>query len=282
MIKLTGQRTKKAVPSGLRGAGRFEKNLAVLKLKRANSAIPSEAFKGGAWKPAKRQLRAESHNKCAYCEADTTVVAHGDVEHFRPKTVYWWLAYCYDNYLYSCQICNQLFKGDRFPISGVKLPAPIVRKTSTDDQLKRLAQLLTPDPVDIDTAPTLSSFLRATEREEADLMNPYEIDPEPLITYEADEVNEVVRIEVAAEVTHREARQRAIDEVYGLNREELMKVRYIDYGLLKTLCRVATEIDDPVLVQEVRRQIRRMMADDHRFAGMCRYFVRKLWQLEVG
>ncbi|MFN0301835.1 MAG: hypothetical protein ACKVQU_15945 [Burkholderiales bacterium] len=55
------------------------------------------------WPKAKGQLKLDSSNKCAYCEADTAAVAHGDVEHFRPKSEYWWLAYCYDYYTLSCQ-----------------------------------------------------------------------------------------------------------------------------------------------------------------------------------
>ena len=49
------------------------------------------------------------------------MVAYGDVEHFRPKSKYWWLAYCYENYLYSCQMCNQRYKKAEFPIFGPEL-----------------------------------------------------------------------------------------------------------------------------------------------------------------
>ena len=91
------------------------------------------------WSKAKAQLRLESSNKCAYCEADTAAVAHGDVEHFRPKSEYWWLAYCYDNYTFSCQICNQTYKSNLFPIVGKKLPKPKKRPTLTSSK-KRLSK----------------------------------------------------------------------------------------------------------------------------------------------
>ncbi len=56
-------------------------------------------------------------------------IAHGDVEHFRPKTAYfidddptlvypgyYWLAYDYSNLFFACQICNQTFKKNYFPV----------------------------------------------------------------------------------------------------------------------------------------------------------------------
>ena len=63
-----------------------------------------QKFASGRWKEAKPQLLAETFGKCAYCEAPTHEVAFGDVEHYRPKSEYWWLAYNYDNYLASCQL----------------------------------------------------------------------------------------------------------------------------------------------------------------------------------
>ncbi|MBT8143554.1 MAG: hypothetical protein KJO55_02575, partial [Gammaproteobacteria bacterium] len=89
--------------------------------------LEKHAFQSSVWKKAKPQLLLESHNKCAYCESPTAVVAFGDVEHFRPKSVYWWWAYCLDNFLASCAICNQKFKSDKFPLLGRRLRGPLVR-----------------------------------------------------------------------------------------------------------------------------------------------------------
>jgi len=119
MIRLTHVRTTQAIPIGFRGAKRIQRTEELI------AAFQAEAFdfQSTFWKPAKQQLKKESAGKCAYCEAPTSVVAHGDVEHFRPKAVYWWLAYCYENYTYACQICNQTFKGDRFPVEGPAMQA---------------------------------------------------------------------------------------------------------------------------------------------------------------
>jgi len=51
---------------------------------------------------------------CAWCQCDLHV-APGDVEHFRPKSLYWWLAYDFNNYLLSCPTCNTR-KGWAFPL----------------------------------------------------------------------------------------------------------------------------------------------------------------------
>lgn len=274
MIKLKRERSKEAIPSGLRGAPRVEKNLDVLKLKKQKRVIPSKDFKSSRWKPAKRQLREETNDKCAYCEADTKVVAHGDVEHFRPKNVYWWLAYCYDNYLYSCQICNQTFKSNRFPISGPKLRGPVVRSNSSEARLKRLANEMTHDPLDLDG---VEEFEDATWNEDADLIDPYLEDPADLLVYDVDDVAEEILIKIAPRSHNRTARQKAIDTVYGLNREELKRLRYMDYKLLRAFRKV---FENEELADLGETQLREMIADDHRFAGMCRYFVKRKWKLE--
>jgi uncharacterized protein (TIGR02646 family) len=73
-------------------------------------------------------------NKCAFCESQFAHVGYGDVEHFRPKAGsrqtpggkllrpgYYWLAYSWDNLFVSCQLCNQKFKGNHFPLRNPKL-----------------------------------------------------------------------------------------------------------------------------------------------------------------
>lgn len=98
------------------------------------------------WGKYKPLFSAAQERKCAFCEGDAAVQQFGDVEHYRPKakirqlendgkeqrdspkvkdrggpqvgaTGYWWLAYDWDNYLLACQICNQQWKSDFFPIA---------------------------------------------------------------------------------------------------------------------------------------------------------------------
>ena len=47
-------------------------------------------------------LYAMQGRVCAYCEQKLPESDRGDVEHFRPKSLYRWLAYAFENYLLSC------------------------------------------------------------------------------------------------------------------------------------------------------------------------------------
>ena len=127
MTKLERLRTAAAIPPAFQRRGPYRQ------VSRADPGTYRRhaRVQFDVWKAAKPQLKLETGGKCAYCESPTDTVAHGDVEHFRPKSKYWWLAYCYDNYLYACQICNQVHKGDEFPIhatsglwTGPALPEP--------------------------------------------------------------------------------------------------------------------------------------------------------------
>src|SRR5882724_3165096 len=103
MIRLIKARTADAIPRNFRGANRVRWNEELLTVQRENlrQGILSFDFrkKSARWKVVRDQLLRESFNKCAYCDTPTKAVAFGDVEHFRPKSKYWWLAYNYDNYL---------------------------------------------------------------------------------------------------------------------------------------------------------------------------------------
>lgn len=54
------------------------------------------------------------NHKCAYCEQR---IEQSHVEHYRPKKVYYWLAYSWDNLILACPTCNQN-KGINFEING--------------------------------------------------------------------------------------------------------------------------------------------------------------------
>ncbi len=94
-------------------------------------------FDGNIYGPSevKKQLKEDQLNKCCFCEnKDFDDIAHGDVEHFRPKSAfvrdeknkgflrpgYYWMAYEWSNLFFSCQICNQSFKRNYFPITDEK------------------------------------------------------------------------------------------------------------------------------------------------------------------
>ncbi len=67
-------------------------------------------------KDVKNRLIQIFQNKCAFCECDTSVGAAYDIEHFRPKILYYWLCYEWTNLLLSCQVCNRYYKQAHFPL----------------------------------------------------------------------------------------------------------------------------------------------------------------------
>lgn len=281
MIKLERSRSLKTITAGLRGKSRVEK--AVLLLTTQLNGKKHE-FNSTYWKAAKKQLKIESSGKCAYCEAPTSTVAHGDVEHFRPKSKYWWLAYCYDNYLFSCQICNQTYKGDEFPCATpMSLEKPLPAKM-TEAEILALAPFLAPDPLNDAEGFPLSKFIKAATKEKAGIVDPYMIDPEPLFKWVPDPVIKEVRLAARNNSAAAQRAFKAVEEFLGLNRPELVGVRWLTYKTLLTFKRAllsAKLSDDEELRDEIVEQLREMMSAASPFAGMVRYFLKVKWKSEM-
>ena len=80
-------------------------------------------------KNVKEKLIELQNGKCCFCESVIHANSYGDVEHYRPKAAwvqgnealnkpgYYWLAYDWDNLFYCCQICNEQFKKNYFPLA---------------------------------------------------------------------------------------------------------------------------------------------------------------------
>jgi hypothetical protein len=73
----------------------------------------------------KDALFTMQHRKCCYCEKREEQPKYRDVEHYRPKALYWWLAWTWENLLFACVDCNREYKRDRFPLApgGTQLVA---------------------------------------------------------------------------------------------------------------------------------------------------------------
>jgi uncharacterized protein (TIGR02646 family) len=54
------------------------------------------------------------YHKCAYCEQK---VEQYNIEHYRPKSTYYWLAFSWNNLIMACPTCNQN-KGTNFELEG--------------------------------------------------------------------------------------------------------------------------------------------------------------------
>ncbi len=81
----------------------------------AQKYVKSDRYKK---EDTKKALQKIYNNKCCYCEKDISD-SYQQVEHFRPKAIYYWLAHSWDNLLLCCDRCNG-FKSDTFDIEGLK------------------------------------------------------------------------------------------------------------------------------------------------------------------
>lgn len=79
----------------------------------------------------KQRLITDQHDKCCFCEGKFSDHSFGDVEHYRPKKAYkkrgdkkltypgyYWLAYDWNNLMYSCEKCNRKHKRNDFPLNN--------------------------------------------------------------------------------------------------------------------------------------------------------------------
>lgn len=104
----------------------------------------------------KAQLKTDQNGKCAYCERKFNG-DYGAVEHYRPKggwqqehgdalkkPGYYWLAYEWENLLFSCDECNTSCKKNLFPLANPDSRDIGNRDISSEDPL--LVNPATEDP----------------------------------------------------------------------------------------------------------------------------------------
>lgn len=287
MIKLARSRAKTAIPESLRGINRREKERALLRMWRdylAAGGDGSPPWKSAWWKAGKTQIKKHTRGKCAYCESPTDVVAHGDVEHFRPKTKYWWLAYCFDNHLFACQICNQSYKSDNFPIGAAMMTGPQVASGLSDDALEAMLDTFAPDPYDTSVSFTLARLVAACKAENPGLPDPYNDDPEPYFKWEADPANKEVWLRPRTHSTKHTFIAHSCERFFGLNREELRRWRWtLAYKHLADLKAILEQVDSQNATARtvILTAIGNMTKADQPYAGMVRYFVHQEWALPV-
>lgn len=237
-----------------------------------DGTLSKHGFQSGRWKEAKDELKNDTHNKCAYCEAPTSVVAFGDVEHFRPKSKYWWLAYCYDNFLVSCQLCNQKFKGAKFPKKNVKLRSPVtIRRNTTNSFIQSKKGQLAPDPQNETTDVVAFEALHLSER--PFLINPYIDNPEDFYAWEADDIARQVKLIAKPGLADGDKYVEAAENDLGLNRTELLDLRYSTLEIFRTFEAVIKDGTVSAATKTlVTDQVDKMQEPDAPFAGMIRFF----------
>lgn len=173
----------------------------------------------------KEQLRADQHDKCCYCESYFSSTSYGDVEHFRPKAGYqqdaadalhkpgyYWLAYEWSNLYFACQLCNQRFKGNQFPLAD-----PVSRAISHQHPLAAEQPLL-PDPATEDPQAHLTfrqdTAVALDERGVA-CIRVFGLDRPELIRRRIDKLNALRQAQIIGSLDMREPLQPAIAEFFA-------------------------------------------------------------------
>jgi uncharacterized protein (TIGR02646 family) len=277
MIELRRIRTESHIPAIFLDPKRIKRNEKLVRDFRASQL----QLKTSMWSKAKPALSKESGGKCAYCEAPANATAHCDVEHFRPKAHYWWLALCYDNYIFACQVCNQVYKSDHFPVSGARMSCPELPDAETDDNFKTLVAKLTPDPLGL--AREHETFASMCRGEGSDLIDPYLEDPGKWFAWEADENLKEVRL-IPRQPSDPQCKRvvGAAEQYLGLNREELRQLRFRLYQLIEVTAQIIrADSVSPSIKSTALTALSGAMAGGAMFAGMVRYFVREVWKLPV-
>jgi len=127
MIQLK-KKLASAAPSVLKEKGKNQSDIFKEKFDKSEREF---SFDSGIYgdSTVKEELVRLQDDKCCFCEAKITHISYGDVEHFRPKAGwvqdneplnkpgYYWLAYDWENLFLSCQICNQRYKKNYFPLA---------------------------------------------------------------------------------------------------------------------------------------------------------------------
>lgn len=280
MIRLA--RDRNSVPSSFQGPGRVAKEKTLLMAKRdhlqrlLDNPDAAHGFKSSWWKAAKPQLKKEARGKCAYCEARADAVAHCDVEHFRPKDTWWWLTCCWENFLFACQICNQEYKSNLFPSTRSDPPVGLDPDT-TDSDLESMAGKLAPDPMEPEE---IKAWMKVMAAEKPALIDPYLEDPEAYFAWEVDD--DAGEVTLVPRTRGRKAARivKACADTFGLNREELRRLRYETFEALD-IAREALESDrlPPNRREKILRRLQHYTSPSRAFSGMSRYFLIDVWML---
>lgn len=108
------------------------------------------AFEGAVYgcTTVRDSLRTAQHRKCCFCESRVEHVGLGEIEHFRPKGAwrqakgsklmrpgYYWLAYEWENLLWSCKVCNGKHKANTFPLGDPTTRNCVGRSTAGETPL---------------------------------------------------------------------------------------------------------------------------------------------------
>lgn len=143
-------RTQVAIPSALSNSATLGASLCQLRQLWHQSGKQGDRPDANSYyyrhSSVKAALEGMIGKKCWYCEDGAR---RYDIEHFRPQSIYPILAYKWENLLLACQICNQNFKNDQFPLrpgGQQAIEDPLRPETRTDTDLATLIDPSKEDP----------------------------------------------------------------------------------------------------------------------------------------
>lgn len=212
------------------------------------------------WNPeARKKLWIHQNYKCCYCESIRGLKRESDLEHYRPKAKvedddehygYWWLAYEWENYLYSCKPCNEDYKKSKFPlrVSGIRA--------------RRKEDLL--------------------GNENPILLNPFDDNPEDFISFEWEDSKSKL-VKAISAIRDIDNRGRDTIDILGLNERNLPEERA---GFLLTLESLAQTMiaanymnehgyDFTMLIEKTHNLIKQETSSNKSFTGFRRAYFRK-------
>ena len=249
----------------------------------------NESYAIYADKTVREALKKMCYGKCAYCESRITAIYSGDIEHFRPKGSYYWLAADWENLLFACPFCNRTHTHE---IAADGKIEEVVQGKLEQFPLFTEAHRLTIEQGNIFLSDK-DTYDIAFKREEAQrlLIRPCtDVNIETFFKYED---HGVILIGDALEPNARRKAETSI-QVYALQRLGLVQAREAKIIQIKAqIKRVENALDDfnkhfesseeerswyEGILRREMQLLQQFKSPDQEYAGLARYVIDKYFQ----
>lgn len=293
MIKINRLECPDVLKTGLTPAskGQVETEGAIIFFQ--NAANHSQKYTKGysiyKEKAVREILRKMCYGKCAYCESRITAIYSGDIEHFRPKKIYYWLAADWENLLFACPFCNQTHTHEIAADGKIK---EVVQGKYDQFPLRNKSYQLTIQHGNIFFS-DVSTYKQSFDQEEAHrlLIKPCtDTHVEAYFKYDG---NGIILAADRLDATARKKAETSI-HTYALQRLGLVQAREAKIIQIKAqIKRVeeaianlnkhfdGSEIERTWFEGRVRREmllLKKFQEPDQEYAGLARYIIRKYFQ----
>jgi hypothetical protein len=234
-------------------------------------------------------LRKMCYGKCAYCESRVTAIYNGDIEHFRPKGTYYWLAADWGNLLFACPFCNQTHTHVIAADGEIK---EVVQGKLDQFPLFTEEYRLTIDQGNIFLS-DVNTYKKAFDREEAQRLLIRPCTDENVEGFFKYDDHGVMLVGDGLDPVARRKAEKSI-QVYALQRLGLVQAREAKLIQIKgQIRRLEYAIADlnkyfesseeartwyEGIVRKEMQQLIRFQDPDQEYAGLARYIIRKYFQ----